>query len=147
MQIRTEDISTDYGTLVVRVFEHMKGQTAPGAALSIDQGLLRQCLALSSSHLVADATTSPVSTADGINKWLVGFTRLVDVVVALHNTDELELETINVASKACSECWSVAGSLRGLEDGRDGVRSVAGKLKRVLDENGKTYKGERVWAP
>ena len=79
--------------------------------------------------------------------WSVGFNRLVDIVVALHSRCELELETMNEASKACSECWSVSGSWTGLAEGRAVVRSVAIRLKKLLDENGRTYKGERVYAP
>jgi ribosomal protein S14 len=59
----------------------------------------------------------------------------------------LEAETVSSASKACSECWSVAGTWRGFEECREGVREVAGKLKKILDETGRTYKGERVYAP
>ncbi len=84
------------------------------ASGTIDQALLRQCIALSSSHLVTDATTN----TDGLDKWLTGFSRVVDVVVALHQRDELELETLSAASKACSECWSISGSYRGLEGSR-----------------------------
>lgn len=84
----------------------------------------------------------------GINTWCIGFNRLVDVLVALHARGELELETVNEASKACSECWqSVAGSWRELDKCRDGVRAVAAKLKKLLDENGRTYHGEQVYAP
>ena len=82
-----------------------------------------------------------------MSTWRVGFNRLVDVVVALHARGELELETLNAASKACSESWSVSGSWGGLDGARDVVREVAIKLKRLLDENGRTYKGGRVYAP
>jgi hypothetical protein len=83
----------------------------------------------------------------GMNTWTVGFNRLVDVVVALHGRGELEFETVNQASKACSECWAVAGLWRGLDEAREAVRGVAMKLKKLLDENGKTYKGEKVYTP
>lgn len=73
--------------------------------------------------------------------------RLIDITVALHSKNELELETMNVASQSCSECWSVAAGWRGLEPAREIIRKVAMKLKRLLDENGKTYHGERVYAP
>ena len=66
---------------------------------------------------------------------------LVDVVVALHARGELELATLSEASKACSECWTAAGAWRGMEDCREGVRTVGGKLKKLLDEGGRTYKG------
>lgn len=67
----------------------------------------------------------------------------MDVVVALHARGELELESLSEASKACSECWTAAGTWRGMEDCRDGVRTIAGKLKRLLDEGGRTYRGTR----
>ena len=84
---------------------------------------------------------------EGVDKWLTGFNRLVDVVVALHNRGELEVETLNATSKACSECWTVAGAWRGMEGGREGVRIVAARLKQLLDENQKTYKGRPVYSP
>ncbi|KAF8897551.1 hypothetical protein BD779DRAFT_386590 [Infundibulicybe gibba] len=130
---------TDYGTFVVEILARMKRNSHP-----FDQKMLRQCIDLSSSYLITDATMNPDG---GTASWYVGFSRLVDVVVALHARDELELETLSAASKACSECWTVAGTWRGLEDCREKVRSVAAKLKKLLDENGRTYKGERVYAP
>lgn len=111
---------------------------------TVDQTLLRHCIGLSSSYLVTDTSMNP---EHGISTWYVGFSRLVDVLVALHARGELEVETVNQASKACSECWSVAGSWRGLDECREGVRAVAGRLKRLLDENGRTYRGETVYAP
>ncbi len=65
----------------------------------------------------------------------------MDVVVALHARGELELESLSEASKACSECWTAAGTWRGMEDCREGVRTIAGKLKKLLDEGGRTYRG------
>jgi len=111
---------------------------------SIDQKVLQQSIGLASSFLVTDTTTNPDG---GKFTWFVGFSRLVDVVVALHMRGELELETINVASKACSECWTVSGAWRGLEDCKSKVREIASKLKKLLDPNGRTYRGEFVYAP
>lgn len=67
----------------------------------------------------------------GFLTWHTGFSNLVDVLIALHTRDELELETMNEASKACSECWSVAGTWRGLDESRALVRGVAVKLRSV----------------
>lgn len=79
--------------------------------------------------------------------WTAGLNRLVDVLIALHSRGELELETVNAASKACSECWTVAGNWRGLEECKETVRRVAARLKGLLDENGSTFGGERVYVP
>ncbi|PFH52742.1 hypothetical protein AMATHDRAFT_1793 [Amanita thiersii Skay4041] len=130
---------TDYGAFVIDVL----ARTSRGSR-SIDQKELCQCIGLASSFLVTDTTINPQT---GIDTWYVGFSRVVDVVVALHSRNELELETINTASKACSECWMVAGSWRGLSNCRGKVKEVAAKLKRVLDPNGKTYRGEAVYTP
>lgn len=134
-----ENLNTDYGHFVVSVLPRMTRQSQ-----SLDQSLLRQYIGLSSSFLVSDTTTDPDR---GMSTWSVGFSRLVDIVVALHAREELELETVNTASKACSECWSVGGSWKGLEECREVVRKVAVKLQRLLDEGGRTYRGERVYAP
>jgi len=83
----------------------------------------------------------------GLSTWNMGFNNLVDVLIALHTLGELELETVNEASKACSECWMIAGSWRGLDEARMLVRGVASKLRTLLDANGKTYRGERVYGP
>lgn len=80
----------------------------------------------------------------GVDTWFTGFSRLIDLVVALHARNELELETMNAASKACAECWAVAGVWRGLESCRDGVRTVASRLKKLLDPNGRTYHGNSI---
>ncbi|KAG7096954.1 hypothetical protein E1B28_004351 [Marasmius oreades] len=131
---------SNFATFVLAVLKRMNREN-PHA---IDQAVLRKCIALSSSYLVGDTCMDP---DNGIQTWFTGFSHLVDVVVALHAKDQLELETINAASKACSECWTVGGAWRGLEVCRDGVRKLAPKLKRLLDENGRTYRGERVYAP
>jgi hypothetical protein len=111
---------------------------------SINQTVLRQCIGLSASYLLTDTSTNP---ENGMFTWRIGFNRLVDVVVALHARDELELATMNEASKACSECWSVSKSWGGLDEVRDVVRGVAERLKALLDDNHRTYRGERVYAP
>ncbi|KDQ64525.1 hypothetical protein JAAARDRAFT_28165 [Jaapia argillacea MUCL 33604] len=131
--------ASDYGTFVVDVLGRMTKDTG-----TIDQTVLRQCLGLSSSYLVTDTSMNPDG---GAASWSIGFNRLVDILVALHARGELELETVNEASKACSECWSVAGNWRGLDECREGVRAVATRLKTLLDENGRTYLGSPVYAP
>jgi hypothetical protein len=83
----------------------------------------------------------------GMRTWTIGFHRLIDVAVALHHVGELELDTVNAASKACSECWTVARLWYALEPARETVKEVAVKLKKLLDENGKTYKGGKVYTP
>lgn len=110
----------------------------------IDQKVLRHCIGLSSSFLVTDITINPEG---GLHSWLTGFSRLVDVLAALHGRGELELETVSEASKACSECWSVAGAWREIGDSRECVREIAMRLKGMLDENGRTYRGGRVYVP
>lgn len=111
---------------------------------SVDQTVLRDCLGLSSSFLMTDVTMNPTT---GLVSWNAGFNRLVDIMVALHRKGQLELSTVNAASKACSECWSVAGSWRNMEEVRQCVKNVATKLQGLLDENGKTYGGNRVYTP
>ncbi|TDL29496.1 hypothetical protein BD410DRAFT_779906 [Rickenella mellea] len=133
------DTQTDFGKLVIDAFA---GMTRTNGA--IDQRLLRYYLSLASSYLVLDSSTN---SEGGIESWSQGLNRLVDVLVALHRRDELELETVSEASKACSECWSVAGSWRGLDECRDNIRNIAGKLKTLLDANGRTFKGQKVYAP
>ena len=77
----------------------------------------------------------------GISTWSVGFRRLVDLVVVLHTRNELELETVSAASKACSECWTAAGNWPKLNECRNLVRDMGGRLKKVLDSNERTYRG------
>jgi len=132
---------TDYSAFALDVLRH----TIPITPASfISQSVLRQCLGLASSFLITDLTTSPEK---GLSTWLTGFSRLVDLVVVLHARGELELATLSEASKACSECWTAAGAWRGMEDCRQGVRANAGKLKKLLDEGGRTYQGGCVRIP
>lgn len=130
---------TNFGAFVINSLAAMNRQSG-----TIDQAVLRQCLGLSSSYLVTDCT---MNSAGGMGSWSVGLNRLVDVLVALHARGVLEHETVNEASKACSECWTVAGNWQGMEDCRDGVRGVAARLKKLLDENGRTYQGKAVYVP
>lgn len=106
--------------------------------------MLRLCLAHASSHLIADTTTDATG---GIHTWCAGLNRLVDILTALHARGELELETVNSVSKACSECWTVASNWRDLDESKECVRKVAVRLKGLLDENGKTFGGEMVYVP
>lgn len=130
---------TDFAAFVINSLAAMNRQSG-----SIDQAVLRQCLGLSSSYLLTDGT---MNSASGKGSWSAGLNRLVDVLVALHARGELEHETVNEASKACSECWTVAGNWVGMEECRDSVRGVAARLKKLLDENGRTYQGRAVYAP
>ena len=111
---------------------------------TIDQRVLRQCLGLASSYLVTDSTMSP---STGLTSWNNGFNRLVDLLVVLHARNELELDTISAASKACSECWTATDNWAEVEDCKENVRAIAVRLKGILDENGRTYRGGRVYVP
>lgn len=137
--LQTHFKPTDFGQLVLHVLAKMTRDTG-----SIDQSLLRRCLGLTSSYLITDTCMNPER---GLVSWYTGFNNLVDVLVALHARGELERSTLDEASKACSECWSVAGTWRGLEESKSLVRRVALKLRTVLDENGKTFGGEIIYAP
>jgi hypothetical protein len=131
---------TSFENYVVEVLNSMTARSS-----TIDQDVVRKCLGLSSSYLITDTTTNPT---EGMDSWCAGLSQIVNVLTALHSRGELELETINAASRACSECWTVAGNWRGLEEGgRECVRKVAIQLKSLLDENGRTYKGEAVYVP
>jgi hypothetical protein len=115
------------------------------ASGSIDQSMLRNLLMLTPAYLIVDNT---INSDGGLARWSAGFHRLVDVLLALHAKEQLELETVNEASKACSECWSVSGTYRGLTaEGREVVRGIAARLKTILDRDGRKYRGERVYAP
>ena len=130
---------TDYGQVVVELLGKMTRGTG-----RIDQGALRRCIGHASSYLVTDVTMNPEG---GARSWRAGFNRLVDVMAALHSRQELEVETVNAASKACSECWGVAGSWREMDECREGVRAIATRLKGMLDTNGRTYRGEGIYVP
>ncbi|KAI0774289.1 hypothetical protein C8Q74DRAFT_823746 [Fomes fomentarius] len=133
--------ATDYGGFVVDVLARMTRTSG-----KIDQMVLRRCIGLASSYLVTDVTMN-TNAEMGVRTWRAGFNRLVDVMVALHTRQELEVETVNAASKACSECWSVAGSWREMDECREGVKAIATRLKGLLDGNGKTYRGQAIYAP
>lgn len=139
LQSSSTNEPTDFGKTVTRALAAMSQN---GGA--IDQRLLRYYLTMSASFLVTDTTMNPEG---GLNTWSSGFLQLANVLVALHRRTELELETVNEISKACSECWTVCGSWRGLEAGRDTVREVAGKVKTLLDANGRTFQGQPIYAP
>ena len=88
-----------------------------------------------------------MNAEEGVRSWRAGFNRLVDVMVALHTRQEMDVETINAASQACSECWGVAGSWREMDESREGVRAIAGRLRGLLDGNGRTYRGHVIYVP
>ena len=130
---------TDYGNMVVEVLGKMTRTSG-----RIDQAALRRCIGLASSYMVTDVT---MNAEGGVHTWRAGFNRLVDVMVALHARQELEVETVDAASRACSECWAVAGSWREMDECREGVTAIAARLKGLLDGNGKTYRGQAIYVP
>jgi len=113
---------------------------------SLDQAQLRTYIMLASSFLALD-TSLEEHPQNGIATWRLGWDRIVDLLTALHYREELEVATVNAASRALSECWSVSGSYRGLEGGRDGVREIATRIKKLLDEDGVRYKGQIIYVP
>src|SRR5258708_23282049 len=121
---------TSFETYVVEVLNSMTARSS-----TVEQDPVRQCLMLSSSYLITDTTTNPT---EGMNSWCAGLNRLVDVLTALHSRGELELETISAASKACSECWTVAGNLRGVEGSKARAGRAAGLLQTLLEYHGRT---------
>ncbi|QRV72749.1 hypothetical protein RhiJN_00763 [Ceratobasidium sp. AG-Ba] len=133
--------SISYEQYVVRVVSQMTKEKG-----AIDQVSLRNTMGLAPSYLIIDTTTLS-SSAVGIQTWASGFHKLVDIMLALHTRDELELDTVNIASQACSECWTMTCSFNGLEDAKSGVRSIAARLQSILDPNGVTYRGEKVYVP
>jgi len=114
---------------------------------TIDQKELRNVIALAPSYLLVDSTVHP-TTADGVNQWALGFNRLCEVIIALHRKSDLELETLNEASRACAEAWSICGSWRGLDAGRNVIGNISTRLREnVLDPDGVSYKGQAVYVP
>jgi hypothetical protein len=130
----------DFQSAVVNVLGAMTRSTG-----SIDQTMLRNLLMLTPAYLIVDST---ISSEGALERWASGFNHLVDVLLALHTTEQLETATVNEASKACSECWSVSGSYRGITaDTREVVRGIGARLKTILDADGRKYRGEHVYAP
>ncbi|KAF5320781.1 hypothetical protein D9619_000920 [Psilocybe cf. subviscida] len=132
---------TDFAAFVTEILAR---ESRASDSTTINQDILRRCLHLASSFFVTDTTTNPER---GISTWSSGLNRLVDLVLVLHRRNELALETLDAASRACSECWTAAGSWRVLEEGRTHVREAGQRLKKILDENQRTYKGERIYSP
>jgi hypothetical protein len=129
---------------------------------SDDQESVRYLLALASAHLISDITTNiktdtesdqlkrGQAAAAGLETWSKGFYLLADHILRLHNANELHLDTLNEASRACSECWMVAASWpAGVlgEQSRDVVRKIAAMLRSILDPNRTTYRGGLVYVP
>ncbi|KDN50939.1 hypothetical protein RSAG8_00568, partial [Rhizoctonia solani AG-8 WAC10335] len=128
----------EYVTRVTAVMTKEKG--------SLAESSLCRTVGLAPSYLILDTTTLSSSTA-GIQTWASGFHRLVDIMLALHKREELRLDTLNCASQACSECWTMTCAFQGLQDARAGVRSIAARLQSILDPNGIEYKGDKVYVP
>jgi len=114
---------------------------------TIEQASLRHVIALAPSYLVVDSTTQ-ATPADGVNQWALGFNRLCEVIIALHRKSELEIETLNEASRACAEAWSICDSWRGFDSGRNVIGNISTRLREnVLDADGVSYKGQEVYVP
>lgn len=109
---------------------------------AVDQSQLRRSFGLCSSYLITDVSMNPEG---GLGSWDAGFNRLVDVLTALHMRGELEVATMSEASKACSECWTVAGTFKGLENSRPLIRTIALRLRTLVPDG--TYAGLPIYTP
>lgn len=130
---------TDFGRYVVDILAKQSQLTG-----EIDQKVIRDCLALSSSFLITDVGTNPTT---GLAAWNAGLKGLVDVMIALHKKAQLEAATVSAASRACSECWSVADTWQHMENVRNCIGAVAKKLHGLLDKDRKSYQGTEVYTP
>jgi len=86
----------------------------------------------------------------GLRSWSTGFRLLTDHILLLHSANLLHLDTLNEASRACSECWTITSSWPDratAAQSRDVVRSIAEKLRSILDPNQLTYQGGLVYVP
>lgn len=80
----------------------------------------------------------------GLQTWSNGLSRLIEIIVALHRTDALEIETMRAAALALRECWTAGGSFPGLEWSRERVRQDGLKLKNLCGSDPNRYKGEVI---
>ena len=92
----------------------------------------------------SNASYPSLNPMNGIMLWTKGLQQLIDILKVLHSNGELEPETMNAASKACSECWMVAEGWEDLGGGKAGVSRAAAQLKGLSDEND-TFRGEKVY--
>ncbi|KZT53323.1 hypothetical protein CALCODRAFT_474882 [Calocera cornea HHB12733] len=118
-------------------------EALPGSG-PIDQSLLRRWLALAPTFLLLDASTHP--SPQGLASWQLGLRLLINLMLALHSRGQLEWETMNAASKALAECWSISLCWTGLEGAKGAVQGAGGRLKAVLDRDDPTrYRGRALY--
>ncbi|KAF7301686.1 hypothetical protein MIND_00734100 [Mycena indigotica] len=82
---------TDYSHFVLQA---VKTGSKEGG---LDQAVVRTALSLCASFLITDTSTNEMTR--GSQTWFTGLNQLVDLLVALHARDELEVDTFNAASK------------------------------------------------
>ncbi|EJU06402.1 hypothetical protein DACRYDRAFT_19572 [Dacryopinax primogenitus] len=111
---------------------------------TIDQVVLRRWLLLLPTFLLLDTSTHPAPS--GLLSWQLGLHSLISLMLALHAQDQLEWDTMNAASRALAECWSISLCWNGMEAAKGVVQSAGGRLKAVLDKDDPTrYKGRLLY--
>nr|GAT59442.1 predicted protein [Mycena chlorophos] len=131
---------TNYARFVVAAVK------AATTGLKLNQEVLRTALSLCSSYLVTDTSTNDDPTS-GSQTWFTGLNQLVDLLVALHARDELEIDTLNAASMACSELerseqlGRVGRVQRGSPQSRDQAAAAARRGRVYLSW------AKRIFAP
>ncbi|KZO98185.1 hypothetical protein CALVIDRAFT_479224 [Calocera viscosa TUFC12733] len=110
----------------------------------VDQTLLRRWLTLTPTFLLLDSSSHP--SPSGLLSWQLGLQALINLMLALHTRNQLEWETMNAASRALAECWSICLCWTGMELAKGAVQGAGGKLKAVLDRDDPTrYKGRPLY--
>lgn len=105
-----------------------------GSRCTNQQEILRTYIAMAPSFFMLDSS-NPEKTGAGIDEWATGMNNVLDILVALHASSQLEYETVQALIEALSESWSNSFSItKGTEVAQQQIKGLVARLRGLMDD-------------
>ena len=96
------------------------------------QEILRTYIVVAPSFLMLDSS-NPETADTGIDEWATGMNNVLDILVALHSSSQLEYETVHALSSALSESWGNTFS-KEMEAAQQHIKGLLARLRGLMDD-------------
>jgi hypothetical protein len=127
--------SMNYNQTVNKCLSQIRFDQYPdGSRCTKEQQMLRTYIAVSPSYLMLDSS-NPETTGAGIEEWAAGMNNVLDVLVELHSSSQLECETVQALCEALSESWGNSfGITKGTEAAQQQIKGLVARLRGLMDD-------------
>jgi hypothetical protein len=98
------------------------------------QEVLRTYIVVAPSFLMLDSSNTETTDA-GIDEWATGMNNVLDILVALHSSSQLEYETVQTLTKSLSESWGNTFHItNGTEAAQQQIKRLLARLRGLMDD-------------